>query len=215
MIWGALVVDAAALGVHWYYDQEDLNAIFPEGIEGFETPASDHYHKGKQSGDFTMYGDALSLLIEVSAREEGHSMPAFGKAFMSTITPGHYAGYIDHATKESFEIYEAFKAKNPDAAFDYQQGSDDNQMAGVTSLMPIVVLFAEDADFYRHIEAFVKIRQNNHEVIAYSQVQAGVLRALLAGLNPEKAIHCSGAERSSDLPINARGHCRSDQGCGG
>ena len=194
MLWGALVADAAALGAHWYYDQEDLKAQFPEGIRGFETPAVDHYHGGKKSGDFTMYGDALKLLIDCSVSEGGYSVAKFGEAFMKTMTPGNYAGYIDHATRESFEIYQRFFADSPEGTFDFQQGSDDNQMAGATSLMPIVLLHADSSNFYKSIEAFVKIRQNNAEAIAYCQVQAGILKALIAGASAEDAIEQSLAE---------------------
>ena len=104
------------------------------------------------------------------------------------MTPGNYAGYIDHATKDSFEIYQKFLVEHPDKPFDFQQGSDDNQMAGATSLMPIVLLYADAPDFFERVEAFVKIRQNNSEAIAYCQVQAAILKGLLDGLSSEKAI---------------------------
>lgn len=188
MLWGALVADAAALGAHWYYDQEDLKKMFPGGIVGFETPAEQHYHKGKVSGELTMYGDALKLLLETCAAEQGYSVEAFGKQFMKTMTPGHYAGYIDHATRETFEIYEAHLKNSPSVAFDFQQGSDDNQMAGATSLMPIVALFDGSADFYERIAAFVRIRQNHPEAIAYCQIQAGILSGLLNGGAPGDVI---------------------------
>ncbi|MGB0371487.1 MAG: ADP-ribosylglycohydrolase family protein [Opitutales bacterium] len=188
MLWGALVADAAALGAHWYYDQEKLLAQFPDGIEGFEQPAEDHYHKTKNSGQFTMYGDALKLLLQVAAGEGGYSPEAFGKLFMNTMTPGYYDGYVDHATRESFEIYQAHLKEHPDTPFDFQQGSDDNQMAGATSLMPIVILYGESDQFYDQVAAFVRIRQNNGEAIAYCQFQAGILQALLSGLAPEDAI---------------------------
>ena len=122
MLWGALVGDAAALGAHWYYRQEDLKARFPDGIKGFETPTDDHYHAGKQSGEFTMYGDALMLLMQSISETGTFSRDDFGKRFMTTLTPGSYAGYLDHATKESHSIYLTHLAEHPDTPFDFQRG---------------------------------------------------------------------------------------------
>ncbi|MEM9025558.1 MAG: ADP-ribosylglycohydrolase family protein [Verrucomicrobiota bacterium] len=202
MIWGALVADAAALGAHWYYDQADLKERFPDGIYGFEQPAADHYHKTKSSGQFTMYGDALKLLLEVCVSKPGYSPKNYGAAFIQTMTPGNYAGYIDHATRETFEIYQQHLKSEPALPFDFQQGSDDNQMAGATSLMPITLLYLDDPSFYERIADFVRIRQNNPEAIAYCQIQAGILKGLLAGNSAEDAI----AQALEEAPLSLMMH---------
>jgi len=42
MIWGQLVGDAAALGTHWIYNLSELEAAYPNGVDGFEEPKEGH-----------------------------------------------------------------------------------------------------------------------------------------------------------------------------
>ncbi len=58
----ALVADAYALGTHWIYDGKELGALKIDW-ETLNAPQA-HWHKGKQKGDFTHYGDHAKWLIE-------------------------------------------------------------------------------------------------------------------------------------------------------
>jgi ADP-ribosylglycohydrolase len=99
MIWGQLVGDAAALGSHWIYNLSELEAAYPNGIHGFETPKAGHYHAGKSPGDFTHYGDAAVILLQSIASCGRFEAIHFGNQFIETMAPGKYSGYIDHATR--------------------------------------------------------------------------------------------------------------------
>lgn len=196
MIWGQLVADAAALGAHWIYDPAKMAERFPNGVEPFATPAEGHYHEGKHSGAFTLYGDAGMLVLETVA-EEGHfDHVAFGERFMSTMTPGHYRGYIDHATTQTWDHYQAWKSSGRREPFDYQQGADDNQMASATSVAAVVAAHYNDSDFLSTIETFVKVRQDHPEAIVFVQFQALVLKELLHGASFESAVEAA----ITDLP---------------
>jgi len=46
MLWGALVADAAARGLHWFYDQERLAALAGDRPE-FTAPDPAHYAGAK------------------------------------------------------------------------------------------------------------------------------------------------------------------------
>jgi hypothetical protein len=98
-IWGQFVGDAAALGTHWIYDLEEMEKLFPGGVNGFENPHPGHYHYGKEPGDQTHYGDAALVLLESIANRGEFDVTAFGRSFVDHFRPGAYSGYIDHATQ--------------------------------------------------------------------------------------------------------------------
>jgi ADP-ribosylglycohydrolase len=65
---GAFVADALSLGVHWVYNTGVIDKKFGR-VERYYDPLTS-YHKGKQAGDFTHYGDQMLVLLE-SERENG------------------------------------------------------------------------------------------------------------------------------------------------
>jgi ADP-ribosylglycohydrolase len=180
-VWGQFVGDAATLGAHWIYNLDELNARFPEGLNGFEPPFEGHYHYGKQPGDQTHYGDAALLLLE-SVAEHGRFDPKkFGAAFVHDFRAGVYTGYIDIPTGGTIEIFDRFVAKHPADAFDFQQGADDDQPAAVTRLAAIAIRHAEDPDYLSVVESLTRVCQNNERAVAYAKFHALLLRDLLRG----------------------------------
>ena len=88
-IWGQFVGDAAALGTHWIYDLQELKKRYPE-IRGFEVPHKTHYHTGKESGDFTHYGEAALEQLRSVADSQGFSAVDFGTRFIEKFAAPHY-----------------------------------------------------------------------------------------------------------------------------
>src|ERR1700744_6225680 len=107
-VWGQFVGDAAALGTHWIYDLNELQQLYPGGINGFEAPLEEHYHFGKQPGDQTHYGDGALVLLESLAKEGKFDPTAFGRSFVEAFKPDAYNGYIDRATSGTLANFQAF-----------------------------------------------------------------------------------------------------------
>jgi hypothetical protein len=61
-VWGAFAADALSLGVHWVYNTGVIDKKFGR-VEQYYDPLTS-YHKGKQAGDFTHYGDQMRVLLE-------------------------------------------------------------------------------------------------------------------------------------------------------
>ncbi len=69
-ILGALVADAASVGLHWLYDQGRIREVAPDSPE-FRTPTSSDYdgvtgfyaHGDKRVGDFSHYGEQAMVLL--------------------------------------------------------------------------------------------------------------------------------------------------------
>src|SRR6516162_2341383 len=137
-IWGQFVGDAAALGTHWIYDLEEMAKLYPKGVNGFEAPHPGHYHYGKQPGDQTHYGEGALVLLESIAKEGQFDPKAFGRSFVQRFQPRSYSGYVDKATRGTLENYAKFVENNREQDFDFQQGADDDQLAGGSRLASLV-----------------------------------------------------------------------------
>ena len=184
-IWGQLVGDAYCLGTHWIYDLDELRETFPGGVHGFEVPAADHYHAGKAAGDPTHYGDATLLLL-ASVAERGQVDPSdFGQRFVTRFGSADYHGYLDHSMKDTLANAALFTREHPGELFDFQRGGDDDQLATVSRLAPVVALAAlrgtGQAELMRQVETITRVTQNNDRAVAYAQAAALVLAALLVG----------------------------------
>jgi ADP-ribosyl-[dinitrogen reductase] hydrolase len=184
-IWGQLVGDAYCLGAHWIYDLDELKRALPGGVQGFEVPRADHYHAGKVAGDPTHYGDAALLLLQSVAERGEVEAQDFGQRFVTRFGSGDYRGYLDHSMKDTLANAAAFAREHPGEGFGFQQGGDDDQLATVSRLAPVVALATlrgtGQAELLRQVEAITRVTQNNDRAVAYAKTAALVLAALLSG----------------------------------
>ena len=188
-IWGQLVGDAFCLGTHWIYDQDELRRLHPNGVRGFEAPAAGHYHAGKHPGDQTHYGEAALLMLESVAERGRIDVRDFGGRFVRYFGSPDHQGYLDHATKETLANVWATEAP------DFQHGADDDQLATVSRLAPVVAavgLRGENrAALLDGVACVTRVTQNNARAIAYAQADALILAALLAGHDLHTALEQS------------------------
>lgn len=118
MILGALVADAAAMGLHWIYDQKHIRSIAPETPE-FRCPDPHHYegvpayfaHPTRKAGDASQYGEQLLVMLRTIAASGGQfEVAAFAEAFRAHFGyGGAYVGYIDHATRGTLDNARRFE----------------------------------------------------------------------------------------------------------
>lgn len=178
-VWGQFVGDAAALGTHWIYDLNELQMLYPGGINGFEAPKEGHYHFGRQPGDQTHYGDGALVLLESLAKEGKFDAKGFGSSFVETFRPGVYSGYIDKATSGTLENFQAFAKANPAGNFDFQHGADDDQLAAASRLAALTVRYWNDPNLLSMVEKATRVCQNNDQTVAYMKFNAVLLSELL------------------------------------
>jgi ADP-ribosylglycohydrolase len=178
-VWGQFVGDAAALGTHWIYDLNELQMLYPGGINGFEAPKEGHYHFGRQPGDQTHYGDGALVLLESLAKEGKFDANGFGSSFVETFRPGVYSGYIDKATSGTLENFQAFATANPAGNFDFQHGADDDQLAAASRLAALTVRYWNDPNLLSIVEKATRVCQNNDQTVAYMKFNAVLLSELL------------------------------------
>ena len=117
MILGALVADAAAVGLHWIYDQQHIRKLAPEAPE-FIPPAAKNYegvpsyfaHPTLAVGAQSQYGVQSLVMLRALDNADGRYDPAaYATRFRAHFGyGGAYVGYIDHATRDTLDNFRRF-----------------------------------------------------------------------------------------------------------
>lgn len=112
LILGALVADAAAMGLHWLYDQDRIQEVAPEAPE-FLPPTKAHFdgfpaffaHPDRVSGEQSQYGEqALVMARALAANYGAYDQALYLEHFAAHFGyGGKYVGYIDHATRGTLD----------------------------------------------------------------------------------------------------------------
>lgn len=113
LILGALVADAATVGVHWIYDQHRIIDVVA-GKPEFHPPTKKEYegvtsffaHGNSSVGDLSNYGEQAWVMLKALASNNGHySKESYQDAFRAHFSyGGEYVGYIDRPTERSLRV---------------------------------------------------------------------------------------------------------------
>lgn len=184
---GALVSDAAALGLHWLYDQEQIARVESTGSVLFRQPDSNIYdgqkgyfaQGGRQAGQLSHYGESARLVGELCLTGR-YSTDAHRQAFLAAFGPcGTFNGYADRPTKALIAriLLEADKIEDP-------SGIDDDQMPG---LCPVPGVFAEGLPLETILEA-VQVISTNKQVMESATIVSNCLESLADGMPLTQAL---------------------------
>lgn len=202
MVLGALVADAASMGLHWLYDQDRL-ADVAGGCPAFRTPDAADYdgfkgyfvHGGKPPGALSHYGEQLLVMLRALAETNGrYDKAAYEAAFRAHFGyGGTHVGYIDRATRDTLDnLTQAERAGGIEA--DTHYGSDDTQLPALSKLPPLVA--AGQAD---HAESAIRVTNNTDHAMRYGQVAAAMLQEALQGAAPRDVARAGLAAASPQI----------------
>ena len=132
---GALVADAASLGLHWIYDPERLAQVAgpaPEfhepDLEDYRGTAAYFAHPGKTAGDVTHYGEQLLVLLRSLAARGTFDLADYERRFVASFGPGGtWVGYIDFATRGTLRNIDAAERDALAAAKTFDLGAHENE----------------------------------------------------------------------------------------
>lgn len=179
---GQFVGDALCLGTHWLYNLRERQRRFPGGIQGFEAPAADHYHRGRAPGDGTHYADAALALLASVVERGGLDVQDYGRRLVAVYGAGDYRGFLDKPTRILLEREREWRRAHPGSTYPFSDGADDEQTVSLCRLAPVVVAHARDGDLELRVEAAVRVVQNNERTVAHATVYARLLADLLDGV---------------------------------
>ncbi len=177
---GTLVADAASMGLHWLYDQEQIKLIESTGNILFRHPEASVYenkrgtfvHGVRRAGQLSHYGESARIAGKV-ASEGAYSVAEHQKAFMAAFGPcGLFQGYPDRPTKELIARMILDGDELSEAS-----GMDDDQMPAVCV---VPGLFAGDHALSQTLAA-AKVISTNTDVLNATEAVHSVLSTLAKG----------------------------------
>ncbi|QOJ24807.1 MAG: ADP-ribosylglycohydrolase family protein [Gammaproteobacteria bacterium] len=194
-ILGALVADAAALGLHWLYDPERIAHI--EKAKGlvFLQPDADDYagvsgyfaHGQKTAGDSSAYGELCLLMLQHFAQHGQFDRVAYQTEYRSYFGPGGaYVGYVDSPTRQTLQTLLPLKPEE----FPEISGADDDQFAALATLPVVVATHSGSLPALKaKIDQVVRLTNHNDTAVAAAQYAGCVLLDLLHGQSIRHALN--------------------------
>ena len=214
-ILGALVADAASLGLHWIYDTKRLADIGSRGEPVFLEPDEENYrdckgffaHGARPLGAFSQYGECCALMLRQLAGAGGRFQRVtyqglYRKHFGAG---GPYVGYIDKPTRGT--LLRLMPHEDP-ATYPQPSGVDDDQLPAFSCLPPIVVAASrcgrDEASVWDEVEHVVRVTNNNDRAVDAARAAALLLLALLRGETRAAAIETAAGRADEDLAARMR-----------
>ena len=187
---GALVADAAALGLHWIYDPARIEAVAQAQGAAFVPLNPAHFqgvpayfaHGARVDGALTQYGEVLALTLRGIAAEGHFDIPAYQSAYQAHFGPGGaYVGYIDRVTRGTLA--------NLAAGLTDPSGIDDDQLPALASLPAIVVANLGSDDLPAKVARAIRVTNVNDIAQDYGLAFAALLALVLQGQTVGDALH--------------------------
>ncbi|MCG6894053.1 MAG: ADP-ribosylglycohydrolase family protein [Desulfobacteraceae bacterium] len=132
----AFVADTFALGTHWIYNTNVIDKKLGR-VETLLKPEIASFHKTKERGDFTHYGDQMLVLLESVSEKKGFDLEDFSRRWQSLFSS--YDGYLDHATKDTLRNFST--GASPETS-----GSGSTDLGGAARIAPLVAFSGEDIE---------------------------------------------------------------------
>nr|WP_320011590.1 ADP-ribosylglycohydrolase family protein [uncultured Desulfobulbus sp.] len=195
MVLASLAADSLALGAHWMYDTSQIDQKFGR-VEELSAPDESSFHKRKERGDFTHYGDQTMVLLESIADFGGFSQKDFFEKWQALFAD--YSGYLDKATKTTLEN------RAQGLSLD-QCGSKSSDLGGAARIAPLVYRYSGDLDgLLSAVREQTLLTHNNPATLAGAEFLARVVVQVLAGATPAAAVEAALEEGVNDLDLDIR-----------
>eukprot|EP00878_Enallax_costatus_P019783 GHUV01020885.1.p1 GENE.GHUV01020885.1~~GHUV01020885.1.p1 ORF type:complete len:325 (+),score=106.22 GHUV01020885.1:330-1304(+) len=203
---GALVADAATMGLHWIYDQGKIQELLKsKGKQGtpefFDPPSCPFYQM--PSGSLSPYGAELAALLEYfSAPEQKQQVathapfdgPSWAKA-LAAYFKDVYPGYKNKSIKSLIANVDAGKA------YPETGDSQDTQANSLCKVPLITAIYAGTEALPAAVEASVRAQQNNETSVTLGLAAARILEKVVLGSSIDEAL--SWAQMEGNLPAAA------------
>lgn len=189
---GALVGDAASMGLHWLYDQERI--LHVAGFEPeFRSPNRFDYqdkgyfaHQGKTSGEQSQYGAQLLAMVDSLVNNQKYDEANYIQHFRFWFDfGGSWQGYIDKATRMSLlNIHQLELEDAPITAC----GADDTQLPAVSKIIPLVACTYTSHTLPAMVESAVRVTNNNDKAVEWAQAITLLVQAAIQGNSPLQSV---------------------------
>ena len=199
-ILGALVADAAALGLHWLYDQKRVLELAGDEPAFTVTTEADYRgypgyyaHTAKKPGDLSQYGEQALVMLQTLATCSGqYDKAKYETSFRSVFGyGGRYVGYIDRPTRDTLDrIARAEHSALATARALPFSGSDDDKQRIITKVIANVQKHTGDV-LKQELETAVRLTHDDDAIVCYAHTLC------------EKLTNMSGYHGADDVQLPA------------
>jgi len=196
---GALIADAAAMGLHWMYDQDHIQRVAQSGDIVFRQPDAAVYegqksyfaHAGRLAGQSSHYGEAAQMYVDLLSSGDDYTIASHRELFLQRFGPGgSFVGYADRPTKaliariilEQDDLEEA-------------SGADDDQLPALASV-PAFFAYGGSSE---NLERAVRVVSNNQIAVDGAFAVMNCLELLQKGEDLSAALKKSASDCPGEL----------------
>jgi ADP-ribosylglycohydrolase len=191
-VMAAFAADTLALGVHWVYDVSRIKKRYGR-LDHLTAPEIALFHKNRQKGDFTHYGDQMRVLLASLSHCNGFDADDFAARWQALFD--HYKGYLDGATKKTLAGFQA--GRSPSEA-----GSDSTDLGGAARMVPLALFYAHNADSFMDYAQHQTAMTHNHPlVVDTARFFAQAALETAKGTGPAAAIRSAAEHLPAGSPI--------------
>ncbi|MDD2462719.1 MAG: ADP-ribosylglycohydrolase family protein [Desulfobulbus sp.] len=195
MVLASFAADSLALGAHWIYDTAEIDRKFGR-VETLLSPGADSYHKGKQRGAFTHYGDQALVLLESVAAAGKFSVNDFAATWQDLFAS--YQGYIDKATAATLDNMKQGLPLD-------QCGSRSSDLGGAARIAPLIYRYQNDrSTLLQAVHDQTRLTHNNPATLVGAEFIAKVVFEVLKGASPDAAMEQALDEGVADIDLDIR-----------
>ena len=204
VVLGALVADAATMGLHWLYEPARIASIAEKTDPVFLAADPQHFdgakgyfaHEGKRGGEPSQYGAVLALAMNSLVASNGTpDIADYQRRFLAFFGPGgEWQGYIDRPTRGTLgNLGEGVGDETPDVT-----GIDDDQLPALSPVPAVVAAAPDHADLEARVIRMVRVTNDNPLAIEAALITARLIRAMLHGEVLSAALAAE-AERAGEV----------------
>lgn len=170
----SLIGDALSLGSHWVYDTDKVKDNFEGTITEYTAPKIAKFHKGKEAGDFTHYGEQAFALMKSIYENEGFDLKKFRDEWMEYVENNEM--FMDHSMKDALK-----KFKESDSLV----GTENVELGGLARSAPI---FLDPSISKNDFMAQIHLTHNGEIVDQTAEYIYQVMQDIFAGKDYRKAM---------------------------
>lgn len=175
-IQAAFVADAYCLGAHWIYDEAKLKTLDVNWDE-LNAPHA-MWHKGKEKGDFTHYGDHGKWLYEYVKNNEHFDIKMYGGLWADNMQD--YKGYIDSSSRKTLEVLKENILSDT--------GSASHELSIIGRISPLLLVSSSKEEFLSYVHAFIAFTHNSPIVLKAGELFASILYEVAEGKSIQDAL---------------------------
>ncbi|KPI88620.1 ADP-ribosylation/Crystallin J1 [Leptomonas seymouri] len=179
---GAFIGDALGMGVHWYYDLDEMHRDHGDWVSGYTHPVAGRYHEGLKAGDLTQAGYILKLMMQSVVESRGYDEDAFCRKLDNDLFAKLNGDPMDgpggYTSQSMRAVYQQRKAGIPWP----ETGSSADTTEAIERTIALGVLHSNDLrSLAQDVASNTNLTQRDELVVSLTVAFNAVLALLLQG----------------------------------